>query len=751
MDNYSKSMKEERDYLKNVVEIIQGLLTSEEHKLLDRKEKLISSRRDMWNNSSHSSNDFDRLTEMNQHLQQVSIRTFDYENTRKVIDKYSKMVDSPYFGRFDFTEDGCEETERIYIGRGNVTDPQSNEIMVYDWRAPISSMFYRFEPGKGSFKAPSGEISGEITLKRQYRIVKSQLKYFFDCSVQIIDEILHEVLSRNSSPKMRAIIETIQKEQDIIIRDTENDLLIVQGVAGSGKTSIALHRIAFLLYEGMSSKLEANNILILSPNHAFSSYINHVLPELGEENVEQVTFEDITRGFFTEDVKDSSNFIFHGRTEQIEACISGRGSISGDTVSKWVEFKGSGVFVTIIDRYLKYYEHHLLKFEDVYYSNKLIASRQELKSFFLNNKTGMPMAMRLSRIESRLQDTIEDLKKDRLKKLENIVWERGGHEFEEKSFSKLLLIKDSQTFTNKLRRFTKIDIFSLYEGLFSDKTLFHKLSKGLQLPEDMDEMITWTFQTIRDKCLYYEDWTALTYMKIKVYGANGNPDIRQVVIDEVQDYYPLQLAILKELYADARYTVVGDIAQSIERTGDISIYDQMPGILVKRKTIKLCLNRSYRSSFEINQFSKRIAGGMPECISFPRNEEEPEILSGQSDEKLQCLMLERIQRYYSEGFESVAILCKTMKQAKMLYQRISKQTCVKLVDGNDDEIGKGCYVMPVYMAKGLEFDAVLVYGVEDINYCTDTDRRLLYIACTRALHRLSLYHTGEKSRFLKGR
>lgn len=750
MEEYEKNLEEEKAYLDYTIHFLQHFINTQTEKLNDRKGELISSRKDMWENSIHYTSDFEKLTEMNQHLQQVQSRTLDYEDTRKTIERYRKSIESPYFGRFDFIETDEEENEKIYIGKSHVPDATTGQIVVYDWRAPISSMYYRFEPGKAFFKAPFGEITGELTLKRQYKIVKSELKYFFDCSVQISDEILQDVLSRNSSPKMRNIVETIQKEQDIIIRDTDNELLIVQGVAGSGKTSIALHRVAFLLYEGMSMKLSSNNILILSPNDAFSSYIGQVLPDLGEENVENATMEGLVKETLHEDaLKFAFNSLnsINGRSKQLEECISGRAGLAGKVVSRWVEFKGSNTFKQIVDRYLKLYEHRLIKFEDVYYNGKLVINRTELKAMFLNNKTGSPMAKRLARIENRIIDMTVDMRKEILNKLKAIVQSGYGHEFEIESFSRLLLMKNSQIFAAKLKKFTEIDIFSMYKDIFKNKKQFYKLSKGLILPEDIDEIIEDTYKAMKNKNPHYEDLTMIAYIKLRAFGKNINDDIHQVVIDEVQDYYPIQLAIMKELYGNARFTVVGDVAQAIERSCGFSIYDNIPVLLGKSKAIRIFLNRSYRASYEINEFAKDIYEGGIDSISFPRYEEAPEVLCHENEEVLLKALLERIQRYLKEGFETVAILCKTMKQTEALYDRLKGSIDVTIVNG--DEAGKGCVIKPIYAAKGLEFDTVLVYGIDDETYCSDMDRRLLYIACTRALHRLSLYHTGNRSKFLK--
>jgi DNA helicase-2/ATP-dependent DNA helicase PcrA len=333
-------------------------------------------------------------------------------------------------------------------------DRNTGQVYVYDWRAPISSIFYRYELGGAMYDSPLGISRGDVSLKRQYQIRNSKLKYFFDCSVRITDEILQEVLSHTSA-KMKNIIETIQKEQDVIIRDRDHELLIVQGVAGSGKTSIALHRIAFLLYEGLNSNLQSNNVIIISPNTVFSHYISSVLPELGEENVRQSIFDDLVldtfQGRFGEETRDM----------QLETLINSRAKTERDQRHQSIDFKGSRIFKQILDRLLWHYAHRHLVFEDVYYIGTILATRQQLKNRFLHNEIGVPMAKQLKRIEKTLLEKVHPLQKNRLKRLEKIVAKSEGHEFEIKSFSRLLAIKQAKAFRERIQRFTNVDYSQL--------------------------------------------------------------------------------------------------------------------------------------------------------------------------------------------------------------------------------------------------------------------------------------------------
>lgn len=742
MDSYEQDMGEERDYLDKTLAFIKRELDVETGALDDRRHALIASRKDMWENTVHFTNDFARLTEINQYLFEVNNQTASYVNIEKKIEKYKRMIGSPYFGRFDFIEDSLSDREKIYIGLFSVMDSKTHDIFIYDWRAPISSMFYRFEPGRASYTAPSQEISGSILLKRQYKIQNSKLKYFFDCSIRINDEILQEVLGRNSSDKMRNIVETIQKEQDLIIRDTESELLIVHGVAGSGKTSIALHRIAFLLYEGLNSKLTSNNIIIISPNSIFSKYISSVLPELGEDNVEQNTFDDIVSMLF------KGRLAAETRNMQLESLIISEDNEAVNLRRQSIEFKGSRDFAKILRSFIQYYERQIIAFEDIYYDGKILETKQELKNLFLNNKLGTPMVKRLKRIEGMILDKIHPLQRKGYEKIQKIVQKSDGHEFEEKSFSRLLSIKRTKRLLERLHSFTEVDFFHIYKLLFSSRELFFKLAQGFILPDNIELILSSTSEMLRKRQILYEDCAPMLYIKQIIEGIDLFPEIRQVVIDEAQDYYPMQYEVFKLLFKDVKYTLLGDINQVIERDTDKSLYDDIAQILDKKKTIKLSLNKSYRSSFEINAFNQKLLSRNQDFISFDRHEAEPMIVYKDTQQLLDQAVAQNINLYLEEGYESIAVICKTEQETKEVQHRLKCMINIKLINNSESIIEKGVLAIPSYLAKGLEFDAVIVYGADRGNYSSSYDKKLLYIACTRALHRLMLYYTGEKSPFI---
>ncbi|HHX60561.1 MAG TPA: AAA family ATPase [Epulopiscium sp.] len=733
MNNYEQSKTEETLYLNNTLAFIETELAKDMYDIKDRRNNLIASRKEMWENGPKSADDFDRIPELNHYLAEVTYQTQNYERVSERIKKYTTMLNTPYFGRFDFKEDSYSDIEKFYIGLHNLMDMEDMSILVYDWRSPIASMYYQCEIGRGSYTSPSGILSGDLSLKRQYSIENGVLKYFFDSSIQIKDDILQQVLSKNTSPKMRHIVETIQKEQDLIIRDTNSQLLIVQGVAGSGKTSIALHRIAFLLYEGMDSKLFSNNIMIISPNSVFNQYISSVLPSLGEKNVEQTTLDDITSDLL------GTHFTIEKRGQMLESLVRLHKHQDLSLKTQRIEFKGSLLFKHIIDRFIQYYIRRLLAFEDIYYNGQIIKTRHQLKNQLLSDKTSLPIARKLNRIENILIRNMDDLKNHRLGKIQKVVEENGTHAFDLETYSHTLAYKEIKVRKKQIRSFSKIDCFNLYKLLFQDSALFLRLGKSLELPSNINDIITETQKELRLGYISYEDCAGLLYLKLKLEGCDHFSSIRHLVIDEAQDYYPLQYEIFKLIFGHASFTVLGDFNQTLEKQGLESIYTDISSILNKKKSIKLSLNKGYRSSYEISLFSHKVIGHQnKDFSSFIRHGAQPTVFQAKSLNNLYKRMAKDIENYHKQGYESIAVICKTDHESIALQKNLEKYI----------KSPARPLVVPAYMAKGLEFDAVLVYSVSKNNYSSELDKKLLYIACTRALHELSLYYVGTKSTYL---
>ncbi len=697
----------EQEYLDKTIKYIGENLIKLEKNSDKRLTEFRTAGKEMWENSSHSSNDFDKIAEMTSHLMEFRTADRNYHNNKNELNKYELAIKSPYFGRFDFVEDGFEEDkDKIYIGRFSIMDNKTDDIYVHDWRAPVSSMFYRCEVGgEAYYDAPNAVIKGKIELKRQYKIENSKLNYYFDSSTGINDEILQEALGHNSSSKMKNIVETIQKEQDIIIRDIDSDLLIVQGSAGSGKTSIALHRIAFLLYVGLGLKLQSNNIIIISPNSIFSDYISDVLPELGEENVKEVTYEAITKRYL------GNKFNAESRSLALEYLIEKQYSAIGKNKLDNIKFKGSLEFVTILDRFIEYYENNILQFKDAYCDGVLLDTKENIKIEFLNNKIKMSIASRLKRIERRL----------------------------------LLKTKSN---LNYIPGFTHVDCFEIYKQLFNKQGLLKQISEGIVLPGNIDEILAITVKNLNSGFRSFEDATAVLYLKLIVEESKNYDEIRQVVIDEAQDYYPIQYKIFSILFKNAKFTVLGDYNQIIERDKTDKIYNEINSLLNKKKSVKLSLKKSYRSSFEINSFSMKLLSSNTGIEFFERHEEEPLLSHMDNLDEMNKEIKKITNKYYAQGLKSIGIICKTEKQKIKVYKKLKNLIKVDMLSEDKREIKGGTVVVSSYMAKGLEFDAVIIYDASNENYNTELDKKLLYIECTRPLHRLAILYTGEKTTLL---
>ena len=682
-----------------------------------KKSEIIEAKKDVRENTEHgitslyTSDGFEALVELSQYINPVTDKIIDYEEEEHKILLLEKMIKSPYFARIDFKFDDEDEFEKIYIGRSSLRKNSYQEMYVYDWRSPIASVFYRFMTGEAFYDAPCGRVTGELNLKRQYEIKNGTLEYFFDSDVQIVDEFLRQLLSQNTTAKMKAIVETIQHEQDVVIRDMENDLLMVQGVAGSGKTSIALHRAAYLMYQGLQTKLSANNIMIISPNSIFEQYISNVLPELGEDNVISSVFEDILSELLNGRKIQSRNDFLENLIVNSKYKEISRNSI---------EFKTSSFFREILDQFLIDIPRQWIEFEDVYYEGKCVVSGQILKDKILG-RPETPLGIKLEQLEDYILEQIFGTGKGR------------GHK-EEKN-----LIKQ------EIQKFIKIDIVELYKILFSNEAYFYSLLQNSNPSQNIKNIWKYTKENLEADSLYYDDAIAIAYLYLKIYGTNKYKNIKQVVIDEAQDYYPLQYEIFNFLFSNAKFTILGDMKQTLAKKEDISFYEQIQKILNKKKSSLIMLDKSFRCTNEILNFSLKFIEQSSQIKSFNRNGDSPKVYIADNSEIFIDEIVKEIKLCQEKGFQSICLICKTEKNATYLFNKIKHKLDIQLIKNGSVSDLQGVFILPVYMSKGLEFDTVLICDADSQNYHDEDDKNLLYVACTRALHKLSLFCENEVS------
>ena len=682
-----------------------------------KKSEIIEAKKDVRENTEHgitslyTSDGFEALVELSQYINPVTDKIIDYEEEEHKILLLEKMIKSPYFARIDFKFDDEDEFEKIYIGRSSLRKNSYQEMYVYDWRSPIASVFYRFMTGEAFYDAPCGRVTGELNLKRQYEIKNGTLEYFFDSDVQIVDEFLRQLLSQNTTAKMKAIVETIQHEQDVVIRDMENDLLMVQGVAGSGKTSIALHRAAYLMYQGLQTKLSANNIMIISPNSIFEQYISIVLPELGEDNVISSVFEDILSALLIGRKIQSRNDFLENLIVNSKYKEISRNSI---------EFKTSSFFREILDQFLIDIPRQWIEFEDVYYEGKCVVSGQILKDKILG-RPETPLGIKLEQLEDYILEQIFGTGKGR------------GHK-EEKN-----LIKQ------EIQKFIKIDIVELYKILFSNEAYFYSLLQNSNPSQNIKNIWKYTKENLEADSLYYDDAIAIAYLYLKIYGTNKYKNIKQVVIDEAQDYYPLQYEIFNFLFSNAKFTILGDMKQTLAKKEDISFYEQIQKILNKKKSSLIMLDKSFRCTNEILNFSLKFIEQSSQIKSFNRNGDSPKVYIADNSEIFIDEIVKEIKLCQEKGFQSICLICKTEKNSTYLFNKIKHKLDIQLIKNGSVSDLQGVFILPVYMSKGLEFDTVLICDADSQNYHDEDDKNLLYVACTRALHKLSLFCENEVS------
>ena len=600
----------------------------------------------------------------------------------EMYERLCKLKDSPYFARIDFCEKGSLKPETYYIGRFSFR--HGYELLILDWRAPISGMFYDYEIGPAGFDAPSGRIEGYLAKKRQFGIKNGVLEYALETSANIQDDVLQKELSHTSSEKMKTIISTIQKEQNRIIRDEETEILIIQGAAGSGKTSIALHRIAFLLYR-LKDRLSSKNVTILSPNKVFGDYISNVIPELGEEPIYELSFFELA-GIQLEHSVD-----FESEKDPLE--------LSDASYIQRVRFKSSLDFVRLMDNYIEEMPHQIFVPDDVSLGHFKAEKEWIMKRFD---------AYRKHPVKQRLRMTADDIC-DRFH-AENTMQE------------------DLPRASQILKKLTSI--LSVKSTLALYKDFYRKAGVPEMLVLPAKNTLEWP------------DVYPFLYLTAAFEGLNVSRITKHLVIDEMQDYTPIQYAVINLLFPCSK-TILGDFGQSIHPYHLHSLED----IRTIYKTGKFTeLKKSYRSTYEIMTFAKRILDS--DCLELVERRGEPPASYACTDEADHLEKLKTAVIQFKEGrSSSLGIITKTNARAAAVYDLLSREFEVHLLTPESTSFQHGITVTSVRMSKGLEFDEVIIPDADSKTYKTEHDRNLLYIACTRAMHRLTLLYTQEISCF----
>ena len=682
-----ENIKNGREYLQYVLKCLNDRLAQADAAILEGEKEIEDMHEYYWENytemDQYGYEDYDNqqalFRQMNANEEQFRLRK-----------RFKKMQDSPFFGRVDFRYDGDEEAATFYIGIGNLSESAGSLPLVYDWRAPVSGLFYDYDKGSASYEAPSGIFEGEVTSKWQYKIRKGKMLYEFESDVKIDDEILGAELGSNGEVQLKNIVRTIQKEQNEIIRNTKDKIMVIQGAAGSGKTSVALHRIAYLLYHDREN-LKSSNVLILSPNGVFADYISHILPELGEENIREMSFDLFAYRELKDIVGDCED-----RYDQIEH------TVLNPKIQDICREKQSPEFVSKLDGFVLRLEDELMNFRDVEYRGCTL-SEKEIIDLFYFKFLDVPLLSRMHSVAEYFIDQVETLR-DR---------DLSDEEREE--------------------------VMECFRSMYETRDCYVLYSRFLEkegyrpLPHCQ----------IEKRRLRYEDVYPVLYLKYTLYQCRNHHGIKHVVVDEMQDYSWIQYLLIHKMFP-CRMTILGDKAQTMEdETQDVLKF--LPKIFGK-DIRKIVMNRSYRNTMEVAQYANHLTG-IEDMELFERHGEPvDERTFSSTEEALETVLEKWLNR--REEFETEALIFLTEREAEHAFLYIEKrlkeiapeaenQLCY--MNRDSQSFKKGLTVTTFYLAKGLEFDQV--FGIFEEDRESGLQCQAKYITATRALHELHMYMT----------
>lgn len=754
----------------SILKIIANQISNLEDETSRRREEVVNIRKNFWDEVKVNTDTFDDYLEtvigLRQEAQNLSVSQSTHRHASKRLSTLQRMKEVPYFGRIVFIEEGSSTQEQIYIGISSLTDESGDDFLIYDWRAPISSVYYDYQPGPANYKTPGGMIEGILEKKWQYLIRDGVLQSMFDTSITIGDEILQQVLGKGSDKQMHSIVATIQQEQNRIIRHDSGKLLIVHGAAGSGKTSAALQRIAYLLYKYRES-LKADQIILFSPNTMFNSYVSNVLPELGEENMQQVTFQDylvhrLSREYYVENPY-----------EQLEYMLTATDSPSYRARVSSIRFKASTRFFEAIDAYRKSLESSGMLFKDIAFRGKPIVTAVEITNQFYSSDTSLNFYSRLEKLRDWLILQIKDVEKDERSKewveeeielLSNEEYHRahaylaekrgfnreefGDYEMEPQALAWWVVRQKMIPLRKRVRGYHFIDIKGIYKNLFANPIQIKQWIED-ETPAEWEDICHLTMEMLDLGKLSYEDATPFLLLKELIHGFQTNRSIKHILVDEAQDYSPFQFEFLKRLFPSARMTVLGDFNQAIFAHANEKVdFHTLTSLYGKAETEVINMMRSYRSTKPIIELTRRLVPNGDQIIPFQREGKKPELTQVSNNKELHRQIESKVSELRKIGFSSIAIICKSAEESKHAFKALSNIDKIKLLK-NGSEYEQGVVVIPAYLAKGIEFDAVIIYDASESEYGKESLRKVFYTACTRAMHYLQLYSVGKPSPFLQ--
>lgn len=721
-------------------------------------------RKSFWEDVTVNFDEADDVAETFTSIKQQAALLAERERTQfqmvKQLETLSRLRFSPYFGRIDFIENGERKAEKIYLGIASLMDEKEEEFLIYDWRAPISGLYYDYSPGPAKYETINDTIEGEISLKRQFVIRAGKIKAMFEAGVTIGDEMLQEVLGNHADTQMKTIVATIQKEQNQIIRNDTSSLVVVQGVAGSGKTSAAMQRIAYLLYRHRNI-LNSENIMLFSPNPLFNSYVATVLPELGEENMQQATFQEYLASRFGDE------FTLEDHFEQMEYLLASEKEHEVASRRKSIHFKSSLLFKSMMDEYAGKLAKGGLPFKSLSLKKRIILSKEEINTFYqsLDQDISLPNRLQLVKewaykeIKKRakreqtqkwVEKEIQFLdKEDYLEAYQQSQLKQGGaedtfndYEREHIWLSGMVVKKRFKPLFAAVKKLKFLDIRVIFTDFFKGE-----FSEAASLPPGWSDICQRTIKNLEKKFIEYEDAVPFLYLQDLIEGRKSNTSIRHVFIDEAQDYTPFQFAYIKMMFPYSKMTLLGDRNQAIYSgpTGAATIL--VGEALDSLETEIYNLTKTYRLTKQIVEFTRQLIHDGKIIEPFNRPGPKPIFIQAKNDHDHMDKANEIIIKLKKDGYKNIAVICKTANESKKAFESIKRKHDARLIEKGTLTFESGLNIIPAYLAKGIEFDAVLIFDASA--YRKEEERKLFYTACTRAMHVLYLLSSNKQNPMLE--
>ncbi|WP_139902670.1 RNA polymerase recycling motor HelD [Clostridium thermarum] len=701
---------------------------------------------------------------------ELMINTTMQENLNQRVKNLSKSLLKPYFARVDFREAGNETVQKLYIGKISLLKDEDNEPLIIDWRAPIANLYYEGRIGEAMYKCQDGVVKGEISLKRQYTIENAELKEMYDIDITTNDDFLQASLGSSKDNRLKDIVSTIQAEQNRVIRADMWKPLIVQGAAGGGKTTIALHRIAYLLYNH-EDHLSPKNFMIIAPNRFFLSYISEVLPDLGVENVLQTTFEDLAMNII------GTKFKIKPTHEKLASFVEKQESFSEESIKltrKISRFKSSLHFMNILRRYIYEIERNFLPKDDFRIHDVILLSYNQLQRLFLQEYSYLPFMKRMDEIKKNLTNTLRQNKGRVLEGVErsyDIKLEQVRSSMKDCPERRKVIIElteDRDALLEKIKKESKTPIraymdkikakapFEYYKEFMSGKEEYREYFHKYIDDAFTMEVINYTNEILEQVMLEVEDLAPLMLLRYQIHGLEDKFSVRHILIDEAQDFSLFQIYVLKSIMKSGSFTILGDLSQGIHSYRGIRNWSDLSRYIFKdEESAFLTLEQSYRTTVEIMEAANKVIKNLeneelPLAKPVIRHGEEVTVTELSSIKEIATSIKQKIEDAKKESFKSVAIICKTLQECKAVKQYLDKlKVKTEFITGHEKEYSGGVVLIPSYLVKGLEFDVVIVANAsKDAYRKEELDIKLLYIAMTRPLHRLYIYSLGVRTELL---